>query len=218
MGVDEPPFSLFSRNQDITHQIMGGVKGSTALRARGATPGIQGEPVPISTARIQEFVQKATRPARHSGVVTLLVLVSALLLVSGQGLDNARSSEITASVERNLEVKEAAATLPPSRVRARSDGASHPTGYESFVPQAPKGSKREAKAAGLKPAQDEDRKRDEKSSARSGRRIAARPDGTETKSVAAAGSETGDQADEALPYVRAVEISSSPQGGGPATG
>ena len=192
---------------------MDGVKVSAAIRVRGGAPDTLGEPVPISTARIQEFLQKATRPARHSGVVTLLVLVSALLLVSGQGLDNARSSEITASVERNLEVKEAAATLPPSRVRARSDGASHPTGYESFVPEAPKGSKREAKAAGLKPAQDEDRKPDQKSSARSGRRIAARPDGTETKSVAAAGSETGDQADKALPYLRAVEISSSPQGG-----
>ena len=167
----------------------------------------------ISAVRIQEFLQKATRPARHSGVVTLLVLVSALLLVSGQGLDNARSSEITASVERNLEVKEAAATLPPSRVRAQSDGPSHPTDDESFAPQAPKGSNREAKAAGLKPAQEADSKPDERSKARPGRRIVARPDGTETKSVAAAGSQRGDQAEEALPYVRAVEISSSPQGG-----
>ena len=169
--------------------------------------------MPISTARIQEFVQKTTRLARHSGVAALLGLVSALLLVSGQGLDNARSSEITASVERNLEVKEAAATLPPSRVRAQSDGASQPTGDESFVPEAPKGSNRETKAAGLKPAQEEDWNPDDKSSARSGRRIVARPDGTETKSVAAAGSQRGDQAEEALPYVRAVEISSSPQGG-----
>ena len=167
----------------------------------------------ISAVRIQEFLQKATRPARHSGVVTLLVLVSALLLVSGQGLDNARSSEITASVERNLEVKEAAATLPPSRVRAQSDGPSHPTDDESFAPQAPKGSNREVKAAGLKPAQEADSKPDERSKARPGRRIVARPDGTETKSVAAAGSQKGDQAEEALPYVRAVEISSSPQGG-----
>ena len=169
--------------------------------------------MPISTARIQEFVQKTTRLARHSGVAALLGLVSAVLLVSGQGLDNARSSEITASVERNLEVKEAAATLPPSRVRAQSDGASQPTGDESFVPEAPKGSNRETKAAGLKPAQEEDWNPDDKSSARSSRRIVARPDGTETKSVAAAGSQRGDQAEEALPYVRAVEISSSPQGG-----
>ena len=192
---------------------MGGVKGSAAIRVRGAASDTQGEPVPISTARIQEFVQKTTRLARHSGVAALLGLVSALLLVSGQGLDNARSSEITASVERNLEVKEAAATLPPSRVRAQSDGASQPTGDESFVPEAPKGSNRETKAAGLKPAQEEDWNPDDKSSARSGRRIVARPDGTETKSVAAAGSQRGDQAEEALPYVRAVEISSSPQGG-----
>ena len=192
---------------------MGGVKGSAAIRVRGAASDTQGEPVPISTARIQEFVQKTTRLARHSGVAALLGLVSALLLVSGQGLDNARSSEITASVERNLEVKEAAATLPPSRVRAQSDGASQPTGDESFVPEAPKGSNRETKAAGLKPAQEEDWNPDDKSNARSGRRIVARPDGTETKSVAAAGSQRGDQAEEALPYVRAVEISSSPQGG-----
>ena len=194
-------------------RIMGGVKGSAAIRVRGAAPDTQGASVSISAVRIQEFLQKATRPARHSGVVTLLVLVSALLLVSGQGLDNARSSEITASVERNLEVEEAAATLPPSRVRAQSDGPSHPTDDESFAPQAPKGSNREAKAAGLKPAQEADSKPDERSKARPGRRIVARPDGTETKSVAAAGSQKGDQAEEALPYVRAVEISSSPQGG-----
>ena len=194
-------------------RIMGGVKGSAAIRVRGAAPDTQGEPVPISTARIQEFLQRTTRLAQHSRVAALLGLVSALLLVSGQGLDNARSSEITASVERNLEVKEAAATLPPSRVRAQSDGASQPTGDESFVPEAPKGSKREAKAAGLKPTQEEDLKPDEKSSGRSSRRIVARPDGTETKSVAAASSQRGDQAEEALPYVRAVEISSSPQGG-----
>ena len=165
----------------------------------------------ISTARIQEFLQKATRPARHSGVVTLLVLVSALLLVSGQGLDNARSSEITASVVRNLEVKEAAMTWAPTRVTAQSNGASHPAGDESFAPEARKDSNREANLTGLKPTQEEDRNPDEKSSARSSRRILARPDGTETKTVAAAGSETGDQADEALPYVRTVEISSSPQ-------
>ena len=213
MGVDEPPSSLFSRNQDITHQIMGGVKGSTALRGRGATPGIQGESVSTSAARIQEFVQKITWLARLSRVAALLGLVSALLLVSGQGLDEARSSENAVSVERNLEVKEAAATLAPGRVRVQSDGASHPTGYESFVPKAPKGWKREAKAAGLKPAQEEDQKPDEKSSDRSGRRIVARPDGTETQSVAAAGRKKGDQAEEALPYVRTVEISSSPQGG-----
>ena len=165
----------------------------------------------ISVERIQEFVQKATRPARHSGVVTLLVLVSALLLVSAQGLDNARSSEITASVERNLEVEEPAATLPPGRVRTQSDGALQPTGDESFAPEAPKRSNREATAAGLRPTQEKDRKPDEKSSARSRRQIIARPDGTGTEAVAAAGSEIGDQADEALPYVRAVEISSSPE-------
>ena len=166
-----------------------------------------------SAARIQEFVQKITWLARLSRVAALLGLVSALLLVSGQGLDEARSSENAVSVERNLEVKEAAATLAPGRVRVQSDGASHPTGYESFVPKAPKGWKREAKAAGLKPAQEEDQKPDEKSSDRSGRRIVARPDGTETQSVAAAGRKKGDQAEEALPYVRTVEISSSPQGG-----
>ena len=194
-------------------RIMGGVKGSAAIRVRGAAPDTQGESVSTSAVRIQEFLQKATRPARHSGVVTLLVLVSALLLVSGQGLDNARSSEITASVERNLEVEEAATTLEAGRVRAQSDGPSHPTDDESFAPQGPKGSNREATAAGLKPAQEEDWNPDEKSSGRSSRRIVARPDGTETKTVPAAGSEKGDQAEEALPYVRAVEISSSPQGG-----
>ena len=166
----------------------------------------------ISVERFQEFVQKTTRPARHSRVAALLGLVSALLLVSGQGLDDARSSENAVSVERNLEVEEAAAALAPSRVSGPSGGASYRTGDESFVPEAPKGSNREAKAAGLMPTQ-EDLKPDGKSSAKSGRRILARPDGTETKTVAAAGSETGDQADEALPYVRTVEISSSPQGG-----
>ena len=193
--------------------IMGGVKGSAAIRVRGAAPDTQGASVSISTARIQEFLQKATRPARHSGVVTLLVLVSALLLVSGQGLDNARSSEITVSVERNSGTEEAATSLEAGRVRAQSDGPSHPTDDESFAPQGPKGSNREATVAGLKPAQEEDWNPDEKSSGRSSRRIVARPDGTETKTVPAAGSEKGDQAAEALPYVRAVEISSSPQGG-----
>ena len=133
-------------------------------------PVTQQKSVSISAARIREFLQKTTRPARHSGVVTLLGLVSALLLVSGQGLDKARSSEKAVSVERNLEVEKAAATLAPSRVRAQSDGASHPTGDESLVPEAPKGSNREAKAAGSKPRQETDRKPDEKSSTKPGRR------------------------------------------------
>ena len=167
----------------------------------------------ISAARIREFLQKTTRLARHSRVAALLGLVSALLLVSGQGLDKARSSEKAVSVERNLEVEKAAATLTPSRVRAQSDGASHPTGDESLVPEAPKGSKRKAKAAGSMPAQEEDPRPDEKSSGRSSRRILARPDETGTKSVAAAGSEKGHRAEEAAPYVRTVEISSSPRGG-----
>ena len=166
-----------------------------------------------SAARIREFLQKATRPARRSRVAALLGLVSALLLVSGQGLDNPRSAEKAVSVERNLEVEEAAATLAPSRVRAQSGEASHPTGGESLLPEAPKGSNREGKAAGMKPRQETDRKLDEKSSTKPGRRNVARPDGTGTKSVAAAGSGKGHPAAEAAPYVRAVEISSSPQGG-----
>ena len=164
----------------------------------------------ISAARNQEFVQKITWLAKLSRVAALLGSVSALLLVSGQGLDNARSSENAVSVERNLKVEEAAATLAPSRVRRPSGGASHRSGDEFFAPEAPKGSIKEGKAAGLKPTQEEDRNPDDKSGARSGRRIVARPDGTETKTVPAAGSEKGHQADEALPYVRTVEISSSP--------
>ena len=176
-------------------------------------PVTQQKSVSISAARIREFLQKTTRPARHSGVVTLLGLVSALLLASGQGLDKARSSEKAVSVERNLEVEKAAATLAPSRVRAQSGGASHPTGGESFLPEAPKGSNREGKAAGMKPRQETDRKLDEKSSTKPGRRNVARPDETGTKSVAAAGSGKGHPAAEAAPYVRTVEISSSPRGG-----
>ena len=176
-------------------------------------PDTRGKSVSKSAARIREFLQKATRPARRSRVAALLGLVSALLLVSGQGLDNPRSAEKAVSVERNLEVEEAAATLAPSRVRAQSGEASHPTGGESLLPEAPKGSNREGKAAGMKPRQETDRKLDEKSSTKPGRRNVARPDGTGTKSVAAAGSGKGHPAAEAAPYVRAVEISSSPQGG-----
>ena len=61
-------------------------------------PDTRGKSVSISAARIQEFLQKTTRLVRHSRVVTLLGLVSALLLVSGQGLDNARSSEKAVTV------------------------------------------------------------------------------------------------------------------------
>ena len=61
-------------------------------------PDTRGKSVSISAARIQEFLQKPTRLVRHSRVVTLLGLVSALLLVSGQGLDNARSSEKAVTV------------------------------------------------------------------------------------------------------------------------
>ena len=92
--------------------------------------------------------KKTIRLARLSRSVAVFGLLSVLLLVSGQGLDIARSSEIAASAEQSQEVEEA------------------------------------------------DRK----------------PGGTETKAVADAGSEKRDQADEEMPYVRAVEFSSSPQG------
>ena len=169
----------------------------------------------IPAAGIREFLQKPTRPAKRSRVAALLGLVSALLLASGQGLDKARSSEKAVSVERNLEVEEAAATLTPSRVRGSSGGASPPTGDESLVPEAPKGSIREAKAAGSMPAQEEDPRPDEKSSGRSSRRILARPDGTGTKSVAAAGSEKGHPAEEAgetvtVSYVADTEAEAQP--------
>ena len=72
---------------------MDGLKACAAIRARGAVPDTRGKSVSISAARIQEFLQKTTRPARHSRVAALLGLVSALLLVSGRGLDKARSSE-----------------------------------------------------------------------------------------------------------------------------
>ena len=72
---------------------MDGLKACAAIRARGAVPDTRGKSVSISAARIPEFLQKTTRPARHSRVAALLGLVSALLLVSGRGLDKARSSE-----------------------------------------------------------------------------------------------------------------------------
>ena len=115
-------------------------------------------------------MQQHARLARLSRVAALLGLVGALLLVSGQGLDTARSPEIAVSGQQNLEVEEA------------------------------------------------DRKPDERSKARPGRRIVARPDGTETKTVAVAGSGKGDQADEAMPYVRTVEIVSTLPGGRSAYG
>ena len=178
-------------------------------------PDTQGKSVSIPAAGIREFLQKPTRPARRSRVAALLGLVSALLLASGQGLAKARSSEKAVSVERNLEVEEAAATLPPSRVRGPSGGASPPTGDESLVPEAPKGSIREAKAAGSMPAREEDPRPDEKSSGRSSRRILARPDGTGTKSIAAAGSEKGHPAEETgetvtLSYAADTEPESQP--------
>ena len=72
---------------------MDGLKACAAIRARGAVPDTREKSVSISAARIPEFLQKTTRPARHSRVAALLGLVSALLLVSGRGLDKARSSE-----------------------------------------------------------------------------------------------------------------------------
>ena len=86
---------------------MGGAKGSVAKTMRGAAPGKQRESVLISAARIQEFVQKTTRLARLSRVAALLGSVCALLLLSGQGLDNPRSSQVAVSVERNSEAEEA---------------------------------------------------------------------------------------------------------------
>ena len=115
-------------------------------------------------------MQQHARLARLSRVAALLGLVSALLLVSGQGLDTARSPEIAVSEQQNLEVEEA------------------------------------------------DRKPGDKSKGRPGRRILERPDGTETKTVAVAGSGKDDQADEAMPYVRTVEIVSAPAGGRSAYG
>ena len=181
---------------DATVAAHYGCQSKSFIRVRGAVPDTQGKSVSIPAAGIREFLQKPTRPARRSRVAALLGLVSALLLASGQGLAKARSSEKAVSVERNLEVEEAAATLPPSRVRGPSGGASPPTGDESLVPEAPKGSIREAKAAGSMPAREEDPRPDEKSSGRSSRRILARPDGTGTKSIAAAGSEKGHPAEE----------------------
>ena len=86
---------------------MGGAKGSVAKTMRGATPGKQRDSVLISAARIQECVQKTTRLARLSRVAALLGLVSALLPVGGEGLDNARSSENPVSVERNSGAEQA---------------------------------------------------------------------------------------------------------------
>ena len=94
-----------------------------------------------------QTVKKTFRLARLSRWVAVIGLLSVLLLVRGQGLNIARSSEIAASVEQSQEAERA------------------------------------------------DRK----------------PDGTDTKAVAAAGSEKSDQADETMPYVRAVKISSRPQ-------
>ena len=72
---------------------MDGLKACAAIRARGAVPDTREKSVSISAARIPEFLQKTTRPARHVRVAALLGMVSALLLVSGRGLDKARSSE-----------------------------------------------------------------------------------------------------------------------------
>ena len=123
-----------------------------------------------STEKIQVVLQQNTRLGGLSRVAALLGLVSALLLVSGQGLDTAHSPEIAVSEQQNLEVNEA------------------------------------------------DRKPDDKSISRPGRRILERPDGTETKTVAVAGSGKDDQADEAMPYVRTVEIVSTLPGGRSAYG
>ena len=86
---------------------MGSVTGSPGTGMRGAAPGKQRDSVLISAARIQECVQKTTRLARLSRVAALLGSVCALLLLSGQGLDNPRSSQVAVSVERNSEAEEA---------------------------------------------------------------------------------------------------------------
>ena len=86
---------------------MGSVTGSAGPSMRGAAPGKQRESVLISATRTREFVQKTTRLARLSRVAALLGLVSALLPVGGEGLDNARSSENPVSVERNSGAEQA---------------------------------------------------------------------------------------------------------------